>query len=320
MSDSLGVLETCRFVAERSENVRIDQEEVERFCRELAEQGIEVPAWDFRHHFFDGTERTVNWLLVLDALNFCFWKEPRWEIEHEDERLRGYFALASSLKRAVEEGFPLLDAEHLRKISLNELGHILRGKGEIPLLKERLHILREIGQILSEKYGGRACALVEEAGKRAADLVHRLVDDFPSFKDEASYKGHPVRFYKRAQIFVADLHWSFGGKEWGDLAGMEGLTVFADYKLPQVLREVGVLRYGPELAKKVDERVLLPAGGQEEVEIRANTVWAAELIRRSLEGMGVSLRAFELDSILWHMSKKEGFRAKPHHRVLTTFY
>jgi hypothetical protein len=320
MSDSLRVLETCRFVAERSEKVRIDLDAVERFCGELVEQGIEVPAWDFRHHFFDGTERTVNWLLVLDSLNFCFWAEPRWEIEYKGERLRGYLALASSLKRAVEEGFPILDAEHLRKISLSELAHILRGKGEIPLLEERLHILKEIGEVLSRKYGGRACSLVEKAGKRAVDLVRRLVEDFPSFRDEASHKGHRVRFYKRAQIFVADLYWSFKGEKWGDLVGMEELTVFADYKLPQVLRHFGVLKYGPDLAKKVDERVLLPAGGEEEVEIRANTVWAAELIKRSLEGMGVSLRAFELDSILWHMSKREEFGARPHHRVLTTFY
>ena len=41
------------------------------------------PMWDTRYHFFDGTERTVNWLLLLDALNFCFWAEsgqPRWSI------------------------------------------------------------------------------------------------------------------------------------------------------------------------------------------------------------------------------------------------
>ncbi|MFQ6058681.1 MAG: queuosine salvage family protein [Anaerolineae bacterium] len=320
MSDSLGVLETCRFVAERSENVCIDRGAVERFCGELVGWGIEVPAWDFRHHFFDGSERTVNYLLVLDGLNFCFWVEPRWEIEYEGERLRGYFALAASLKRAVEEGFPILDTEHLQRISLSELRHIFRGWGEIPLLEERLRILREMGEVLSEQYGGRACSLVEDAGKRAVALVRRLVEDFPSFRDEASYRGRLVRFYKRAQIFVADLYWSFGGKGWGDLAGMEELTVFADYKLPQLLREAGVLRYSPELARKVDERVLLPAGGQEEVEIRANTVWAAELIRRSLVGMGVSLRAFELDCILWHISKREGFRARPHHRVLTTFY
>ncbi|HIC92775.1 MAG TPA: hypothetical protein EYP09_00795 [Anaerolineae bacterium] len=320
MSDPLGVLESCRFVAERSEKVHIDQEAVGRFCRELVGRGVEVPSWDFQHHFFDGTERTVNWLLVLDGLNFCFWPEPRWEIEYEGERLRGYFALAASLKRAVEEGFPLLDAEHLRNISLSELAHIFQGRGEIPLLEERLRILRELGEVLSEKYGGRACSLVEKAGKRAADLARGLVEDFPSFRDEALYRGHGVRFYKRAQIFVADLYWSFGGKGWGDLAGMEELTVFADYKLPQVLREAGVLKYGLELAEKVDGRVPLTAGGQEEVEIRANTVWAAELIRRSLAEMGVSLRAFELDCILWSMSKGEGFRARPHHRVLTTFY
>lgn len=320
MSDSLDVLETCRFVVDRSENVCIDQEAVEKFCRKLVRRGIEVPAWDFRHHFFDGTERTANYLLVLDGLNFCFWVEPRWEIEYEGEKLRGYFALASSLKRAVEEGFPILEAEHLRKISLSELRHIFRGREEIPLLEERLNILRETGEVLSSRYGGQACSLVKKARKRAVDLVRRLAGDFSSFWDEASYRGHAVRFYKRAQIFVADLYWSFGGEGWGDLAGMETLTVFADYKLPQVLRHVGVLKYGPDLAKKVDEGVLLPAGGAEEVEIRANTVWAADLISRSLEGMGVSLRAFELDSILWNMGRREKLGVKPHHRVLTAFY
>jgi hypothetical protein len=320
MGDSLGVLDTCRFVSERSEHVRIELGAVEDFCCELVRQGVQVPPWDFRRHFFDGTERTVNWLLILDGLNFCFWPGPRWEIEYGGERLRGYFALAASLKRAVEEGLPILEAEHLREISLGELRHIFRGRGEIPLLEERLRILREIGEVLSRKYGGRACSLVERVGKRAVDLVRRLVEDFASFRDEASYKGRLIRFYKRAQIFTADLYWSFGGRDWGDLAGMEELTVFADYKLPQVLRHFGVLKYDPELAKKVDERVLLQAGGEEEVEIRANTVWSAELIRRSLEGMGVSLKAFELDCILWNMSKEEEFKAKPHHRVLTTFY
>ena len=58
-------------------------------------------------HFFDGTERTVNWVLVLDALNFCFWGEPgspRWQIEWRGQVLDGYYALAASLSRAVDEG------------------------------------------------------------------------------------------------------------------------------------------------------------------------------------------------------------------------
>lgn len=33
-------------------------------------------------HYLDGGPLTVQYLLVLDALNFCFWPEPGLEYEH----------------------------------------------------------------------------------------------------------------------------------------------------------------------------------------------------------------------------------------------
>ena len=46
----------------------------------------------------------------------------------------------------------------------------------------------------------------------------------------------------------------------------------ADYRVPVVLRELGVLQYAPALAAAVDSRRELAPGSQEEVEIRAATV------------------------------------------------
>ena len=41
---------------------------------------------------------------------------------------------------------------------------------------------------------------------------------------------------------------------------MERLTAFADYKLPQVLRELGIISYHPELAARIDAMEYLQAG------------------------------------------------------------
>lgn len=98
------------------------------------------------------------------------------------------------------------------------------------------------------------------------------------------------------------------------------LTAFADYKLPQVLRHIGVLRYTGDLSERVDRGILLESGSPEEVEIRANTLWAVELIRRKLRESGNNLRAFEIDWILWNLGQEERFRAKPYHRTVTIFY
>ena len=77
------------------------------------------------------------------------------------------------------------------------------------------------------------------------------------------------------------------------------LTAFADYKVPQVLRGFGVLDYTVDLARRIDERRLIPMGSPEEVEIRAATVWACEWIRQELGSRGTALQAFEVDWTLW---------------------
>lgn len=62
--------------------------------------------------------------------------------------------------------------------------------------------------------------------------------------------------YKRAQIFVGDVWGAFGGLGPGAFRDMGRLTTFADYRVPVVLRLMGVLRYSPALAAKVRGRLL----------------------------------------------------------------
>jgi hypothetical protein len=177
-----------------------------------------------------------------------------------------------------------------------------------------------LGELLLREYEGHASHLVQAAGRSAVSLARILAEKLNSFRDIADYQGKKVYFYKRAQLFAADLHGAFGGKEWGSFRDMEELTAFADYKLPQVLRHAGVLTYEAELASKVDQVIYLDPGSPEEVEIRSNTIWSVALILEELKRLGSELRAFEIDSMLWNLGQSDEFRARPYHRTVTIFY
>ncbi len=328
--DTLGILSSTKRVVEVGESVWINHEHIDTLSYQWTHQKEQVgrssskaSLWDTQYHFHDGTKRTVNWLLVLDALNFCFWPDKgqlKWTIEYHDEMLDGYWAEAAALKRAVEEdAIPLWDAQYLTTLSEDVLAHIFRGNGVIPLLTQRLHNAREVGRVLLERYNGDFSIAIEKAGRDALEIARLLAEYFPSFRDIATYRGQEVRFLKRAQIYVADLHGAFAGQAWGNLVNMEGLTIFADYKLPQVLRHAKILEYKPILARRVDSRELLWAGSEEEVEIRANTIWACELLRQSLEKRGNTMMASEIDQKLWLLGQQSE-DMQPYHRTRTIYY
>jgi len=317
------VHKTAKSVVEMSSQVRIDKEALVHFSRELYKGPIRVPPWKSLYHICGGGEDAVSYLLVLDSLNFCFWPAPgtdMWEIEYRSRGLSGYYALAASLKQAVESGTPITSADYLAELSLNVLRRVLGGQGELQLLEKRVQILNELGHLLLEEHDGKACRLVESAGMSAVTLARFLAEKLSSFQDVVAYLGHKVFFYKRAQIFAADLYGAFEGKSWGSFADINKLTAFADYKLPQVLRPLGILRYTPTLAHAVDQQILIDPGSPEEVEIRANTIWAVELIKQELERTGTKLRAFEIDWILWDMGQGEEFKVRPYHRTVTIYY
>ena len=317
------VLETARNVAEKSRHARINHEALKKFSRELAESGAPMPRWDAEHHSQGNDEETVAYLLVVDTINFCFWPPPgteKWEIAYRGKNYSGYYGLAVSLKKTLESGIPLIDASFQATLTMKQLENMLAGTGVLQLMEERLRNLKELGRVLLEKYRGKASELIAVAGGSALKLATTLASGFSSFRDEATYQGHKVFFYKRAQLFAADLHGALSGKGLGSFSDMEELTAFADYKLPQVLRHVGALEYSPGLAERVDRMVYLNAGSEEEVEIRANTIWAVELICREMKRLGKEVSASQIDWLLWNLGQDHEFRAKPYHRTVTIFY
>jgi hypothetical protein len=320
----LPVLSSCRPVVDDSRFAHVDRRAITRFI-DRKPQLIPPPLrlGPAPYHYYDGTATTAEWLFIVDTVNHCFWPDgnsPRWEVTYGNEVLSGYWALAASLKRAMEQGETIHRAETLASLEARTLVSIFRGRGIIPLFKERLENLREAGRILIERFQGSFLHVIEEARGSALDLVLLLAKSFPSFNDIALYQGRTIHFYKRAQLLALDLWSTFGGTSWGRFADLHELTAFADYKLPQVLRHLGIISYTPGLAERIDSLIPLAAGSPEEVEIRAATVWSVEWLRRALLERGLETTSAQLDSWLWNLGQEQLYREKPYHRTRTIFY
>lgn len=61
------------------------------------------------------------------------------------------------------------------------------------------------------------------------------------------FQGKRISLYKRAQILVADFWGVMEARGEGDIIDMDWLTMFADYRVPQVLVYLGALRYSDAL-------------------------------------------------------------------------
>lgn len=312
------VLKTARFVVKRASLVKINKEKIKNLAKIWKKKKWKPQKWNYKIHFFDGTENSAQFILILDSLNFCFWPKE-WKVNFEGKWYSGYEALAASLKRAVKKGYPLFDAKYLEKISLSDLQKIFEGKGEIPLIERRQKILREVGKVLQKNFEGKFSNLIKKAKKDAQRLVWLLIKNFPSFKDERKYLSKKIYFLKRAQILVADLHLSFSGKSWGEFFNIQKLTAFSDYKLPQVLHHFGILNYKKELLEKILQKKLIKEGSKEEVEIRAATIVAVEILKKALKKEGLKFFSFEIDNVLWNLSQKLKLKY-PHHLTLTQCY
>lgn len=181
------------------------------------------------------------------------------------------------------------------------LHHVFRSATDegIPLLQERIQCLREAGRVLCKDFDGSFLNCIYNANYSAAALVNLLAESFSCFRDETAFQGRRVRLYKRAQILVADLWACFNGESYGEFHDIEKITMFAgmhlaqlfnnsntdliDYRIPQMLHELGCLRYSPPLESHIRSLKPITSGSNWEVELRGTSIWCVELIKREIE-------------------------------------
>ncbi|XP_015890362.2 uncharacterized protein LOC107424965 [Ziziphus jujuba] len=296
------------WVAEHSTHVIVDSSGIEKMVEAI--DSIPRVNWDFEGiHYFDNGPLTVQYLLVLDALNFCFWPDKDLTYDH----------LASGLKAALKNDKSAFDADRLQKYTGPQLRELLNWPRPLPLEDERVRLLHEVGFELERSFDGKASNIVESCGKSAIKLVALVTRHFPGFRDHSVYKGHQVFLYKRAQIFAADLWGAFQGQGYGEFNDIGSITMMADYIVPAVLQQLGVLKYSSELAKLIEANNEIYSGSEEEVELRACSIYAVERMKELIsKKSGKQVLSVELDLWLWSFGIQ--FPSLQHHRTLSIYY
>jgi len=292
------VLPSCRRVAERARLVTIDEGALAGFAARIAPL-LPRAMTHTAHHFAGDVEQTVGYFLVLDALNFGSGFFAHYRPYRGEE---GYFALATALRDwFAERGQPGPAA--LQAIDAAEVSHILGQDPESvplrPFIGWAVEALHQLGHFIETDLDGRCANLLTQGNHQADDMV-ALLCRMPMFRDVASLGGEEVWLLKLAQILVHDT--AIAGAERGLFAieGLEHLTVFADNMLPFVLEANGVLRYHPALSRRIGRGETLRAGIRAEIELRAVSLHACELLRVELARRGVDASAREVDFALWN--------------------
>jgi hypothetical protein len=313
------VRHACKRVSETAQRVRIDQDCLDAYAASLPFTSLGVPKPDERDHFVGSTEETIAFVLTLDSVNFGSGYFP-----HLRKRgnMSGYFTIASGLKdRFVSKG-PLTVAE-LRQLRQEDcadiFGQDLDDAGRRELMGLFARALNDLGEFVMTKFEGSFLRVVETADQSVERLV-QLLTSMPFFRDVAQYRDFEVPFYKRAQITAADLAIRFDFQGPGAFADLERLTIFADNAVPNVLRVDGILSYESSLARRIEAGELIAAGSEEEVEIRASALHAAELLVDALRRTGRTATAMAVDFLLWNQGQSPRYKASPRHRTRTVFY
>ena len=319
-SDPLGILTATQDVVAGAQYVFLNYHYLETAARAIKAKlqgGLESAENYWGSGVPCDIAAAVQRVFLEDTVNFCYWAEAGREPWHvkwpENEPVKnGRYALAACFNRALGHRVPILNADFLAAMTLDQAAEIFAGDDEsvIPLLSEPLDNLRQAGQVLSEKYRGSALNILNWSIYDAVELARILREDFMSFNDVAILGRQHVPFLKRAQLCARDL------ASVVRIYNTDLLTACADYKLPQILRAFGVLKYRGDLAERIDNFLLIPAGSREEIEIRAATIWAVELIRRRIP----EYSAAQIDSAIWLLSQNPKMAVRPYHRTYTVYY
>ena len=302
---------SCKFVADNSKYVKINYDELDKFINNIDCSNLKNWLMYDPYNLLElNVETIINFLLIFESIDYSFWGQPKWKIDTEEGIKDGSDALLYVMLKYVKK----TKKTDFSNISLNEFKKLLKGNVDIPLLEKRYKTIVGISKIVNERMNGNFYKFIKNITSDT-QLFDIIISNFESFKDERIYDGKTIYFYKLAQLLTSDiLH--IREKLEGIKVDYSNLIGCADYKIPQILRALGIVEYNDELANIIDLSEHIEISSKYEVEIRASQIVVLEYIHKKF----ININSIDINDFFFVYSKKVKSIAKPYHLCRNTNY
>ncbi|MDP6077457.1 MAG: queuosine salvage family protein [Acidimicrobiales bacterium] len=326
------VLQSVLGVVKSSAHVHTSEEAVNRVALWMAYEEFAPPSGSVEGPFNFGPDpcTIIDATLLTSSLNFAytdFESGERFETNYMGKTWADAEAMFARIHQSHRNGTPIFEGGFLADVTAADLAVIFEGNIEMPMLEERSQILNEIGKVLVERYDGRfhnfvqSCEPAAYAGGNG--LLERLTTEFPRFADTSSYNDEPVIFYKLGQLCLWSLHVALSETGALSIRDLDNMSAFADYILPIALDAMSILEFSEELENRIADQVLIPRDSDEEIEIRAHTLFATAMLTDAINAIRPADRQVvipQVDFRLWSIYHTAFPTLRPHHLTRTILY
>lgn len=305
------IVTSSEYVMSNSKYVKINYDKLNNFINDIEYNDLKNWLMYNSYGLLDlDIEKIVNFLLLFESILYSFWGEPKWTVETEEGPKDGSDALLYCMVKYVRETGNV----DFSNMSLTDFKSMLKGNVDIPLLEDRYKTVVQISKIVNEKMNGSFYEYIKDV-TTDKELFDIIVTNFETFKDERTYAGKTIYFYKLAQLLISDiLHIR---EELENIkVDYSNLVGCADYRIPQTLRALEIVNYNEELANLVDNKKEITISSEYEVEIRASQIVVLTYIKNHLD----NANSIDINDFLFLYSKKVKDIAKPYHLCRNTNY
>lgn len=302
---------TCQYVMDNSNYVKINYDMLDEFINNIDCSNLKNWLLYNPYGLLElNVEIIINFLIIFESIDYSFWGQPKWMINTEDGVKDGSDGLLYVMLKYVKK----TRNTDFGNISLNEFKEMLKGNIDIPLLEERYKTVVNISKIINERMKGNFYEFIKNVTSDI-QLFDIIISNFDSFRDEREYDDKIVYFYKLAQLLTSDiLH--IREKLEKVKVDYSNLIGCADYKIPQVLRALGIVEYNDELSNIIDSKQHIEISSKYEVEIRASQIVVINYINYRL----TDTNRMDINDFFFVYSKKVKDIAKPYHLCRNTNY
>ena len=322
------VLDSLHPVIEHSRDVRTHVDKIVEVANWMGYEELPMPDYQLPFDVGQGSaDDVIDFVLTADCVDTAFTDfstHVKFQVDYVGRHWSDSDALFACMKRAMDNGIPILDGKFLASVTRPELQRIFAGNIELPMLDEKMQVWHQVGSVLAEKYDGRFHNFMKSCPPRLYDggagIIDRLVKEFPRFNDVSPYEGATIKFYKLPQLGVWFVYSLSRKNHPFPLEDVDKMTAFADYIVPVALRLLGITSYSTELEHAINTYQMIPRDSRQEVEIRAHCIYATALLCEEINKIRPKDQQIiipQIDARLWTHYHTTWW---PHHLTKTIMY